>query len=152
MRIGELAKVAGTAVENIRFYEREGLIESSRGGNNYRHYTPAHAERLSFILHCRSLDMTLDEIRALLGLRDSPANDCGEVNRLLDDHIGHVARRIGELLSLQRHLKELRARCNLPRRIDQCAILSGLDSAAQEPARPPRRMCAAPPRPAPSRA
>ena len=37
--------------------------------------------------HCRSLDMTLSEIRALLGLRDNPMQDCGEVNTLLEAHI-----------------------------------------------------------------
>lgn len=138
MRIGELAKVTGTAVETIRFYEREGLIESARTDNNYRRYTPAQAERLSFILHCRNLDMTLDEIRALLHLRDTPSKDCGEVNTLLDEHIGHVSRRIDELRALERHLKELRARCNSPHRVDECAILSGLDDHAPREARQPR--------------
>jgi DNA-binding transcriptional MerR regulator len=49
---------------------------------------------LTFIRHCRSLDMTLDEIRALLRFKDAPAADCGDVNSLLDEHIGHVAHRI----------------------------------------------------------
>ena len=45
--------------------------------------------------------MTLDEIRVLLRFRDSPGEDCGVVNRLLDAHIGHV-----EELSA--------ARCDIP--------------------------------------
>jgi hypothetical protein len=52
---------------------------------------PAHVERLAFVRHCRSLDMTLDEIRSLLRFKDAPQADCGEVNALLDAHIGHVA-------------------------------------------------------------
>jgi DNA-binding transcriptional MerR regulator len=73
MRIGDLAEATGTAVETIRFYEREGLIPAAqRADNNYRMYTAAHAERLAFIRHCRNLDMTLDEIRTLLRLRDAP--------------------------------------------------------------------------------
>ena len=95
MRIGDLAESTGTAVETIRFYEREGLIPAAqRADNNYRVYTAAHAERLAFIRHCRNLDMTLDEIRTLLRLRDAPSQDCGEVNALLDEHIGHVTHRI----------------------------------------------------------
>ncbi len=98
MRIGDLAQSTGTAVETIRFYEREGLIPAARrAGNNYRMYTAAHEERLAFIRHCRNLDMTLDEIRTLLRLRDAPLQDCGEVNALLDEHIGHVTHRIREL-------------------------------------------------------
>ena len=46
--------------------------------------------------------MALDEIRALITLRESPAQDCGEINALLDEHIGHVAHRIRELRALRR--------------------------------------------------
>jgi DNA-binding transcriptional MerR regulator len=59
-------------VETIRYYEREGLLrEPSRSEGNYRLYTDTHIERLQFIRHCRSLDMTLEEIRNLLRFRDS---------------------------------------------------------------------------------
>ena len=98
MRIGNLSEATGTPVETIRFYEREGLIPAAqRSDNNYRMYTAAHAERLAFIRHCRNLDMALDEIRSLLRLRDATPEDCGEVNQLLDEHIGHVASRVREL-------------------------------------------------------
>jgi DNA-binding transcriptional MerR regulator len=49
--------------------------------------------------------MTLDEIRLLLRFKDSPAENCGGVNELLDEHIGHVASRIRELRQLERQLK-----------------------------------------------
>lgn len=131
MRIGSLAEATGTPVETIRFYEREGLIPpTQRSDNNYRVYTAAHADRLAFIRHCRNLDMTLDEIRSLLRLRDAPPKDCGEVNALLDEHIGHVAQRIRELRTLEKELKALRASCSSPHAIDECGILNGLDRAA----------------------
>lgn len=133
MRIGNLSEATGTPVETIRFYEREGLIPAAqRSDNNYRIYTAAHADRLAFIRHCRNLDMALDEVRSLLRLRDSPAQDCGEVNALLDEHIGHVAKRIRELRSLQQDLKALRARCSSPHAIDECGILNQLDTAAAQ--------------------
>ena len=131
MRIGDLAAAAGTPVETIRFYEREGLLpEARRADNNYRVYGAAHAERLAFIRHCRNLDMTLGEVRELLRLREEPARDCAEVNALLDEHIGHVKQRIRELRALEKDLKLLRARCAVPHAIDDCGILSGLDAAA----------------------
>ena len=133
MRIGNLAEATGTPVETIRFYEREGLIPAAlRTDNNYRQYSAAHADRLAFIRHCRNLDMTLDEIRSLLRLRDSPPKDCGEVNALLDDHIGHVAQRIRELRVLEKDLKALRARCSSPHAIDECGILNQLNSVAAQ--------------------
>ena len=145
MRIGDLAEATGTAVETIRFYEREGLLPPARRAqNNYRVYLPLHVERLAFIRQCRNLDMALDEVRALLALRDAPAGDCGEVNALLDAHIGHVAQRMRELRALERDLKLLRARCASPHPIADCGILRQLDGAAAqdsaaEPAASPTR-------------
>lgn len=95
MKIGELAKITETQAETIRFYEREGLLrEPPRTEGNYRLYEAEHLERLAFIRHCRSLDMTLDEIRALLRFQDAPRDNCHAINDVLDEHIEHVARRI----------------------------------------------------------
>ena len=140
MRIGKLAAATGTPVETVRFYEREGLLPTTqRTDNNYRIYTTAHAERLAFIRHCRNLDMALDEIRALLRLRDAPSQDCGEVNALLDEHIEHVTLRIRELRALETELKSLRAKCSKPHAIEECGILNGLDAAATGGGNSPHR-------------
>ncbi|MBU0752280.1 MAG: Cd(II)/Pb(II)-responsive transcriptional regulator [Gammaproteobacteria bacterium] len=127
MKIGELARGTGTSVETIRYYEREGLLPATeRTDGNYRIYGGAHADRLRFIRNCRSLDMTLEEIRVLLRFKDSPADDCGAVNELLDEHIGHVANRIRELRHLERHLKGLRDLCQESRDAGHCGILNEL--------------------------
>ncbi len=112
MKIGELAKAAGTQTETIRYYEKEGLLpNSSRTGSNYRIYDRQHVERLLFIRRCRTLDMTLNEIRSLLRFNDAQEDNCHEVNALLDEHIKHVASRIRELKKLEKQLKELRKHC-----------------------------------------
>ncbi|MCY1271040.1 HTH-type transcriptional regulator ZntR [compost metagenome] len=132
MKIGELAKLTGCPVETIRYYEREGLLpEPARSEGNYRQYDTAHAERLSFIRHCRSLDMTQDEIRILLGLRDRPEADCGTANRLIDEHLHHVEVRIAELQSLRQQLGELRARCAGTGNSEDCGILRELEQPAE---------------------
>ena len=124
MRIGELATSTETPVETIRYYEREGLLTApARSEGNYRIYGAAHQERLSFIRHCRSLDMTLEEIRALLRFRDAPEENCAGVNTLLDEHIGHVERRIGELVALEKQLRRLRAQCRKAETAGKCGIL-----------------------------
>ena len=126
MKIGELAKATGTQAETIRYYEREGLLLApARTDSNYRQYDRSHVARLSFIRHCRSLDMTLEEIHTLLRFKDDPAGNCEAVNGLLDEHIGHVAQRIGELKRLQGELKELRAQCDAAGA--SCGILETLD-------------------------
>lgn len=131
MKIGELAKVTGTQIETIRYYEREGLLASpARTEGNFRIYANVHAERLSFIRHCRSLGMTLDEIRILLRFKDAPTENCGDVNTLLDAHIGHVAARIRELRALEKQLRSLRKRCHEGRDAAHCGILNELSQPA----------------------
>ena len=130
MKIGELAKTAQTQTETIRYYEREGLLpEAARTDANYRIYDESHVQRLAFIRHCRSLDMTLAEIRTLLEFKDAPAGSCADVNALLDEHISHVATRIRELKALEKDLKLLREQCASGGAGD-CGILSGLEKAA----------------------
>jgi len=126
MKIGELALATKTPVETIRYYEREGLLQQApRSESNYRIYGPEHGVRLAFVRHCRSLDMTLDEIRVLLRFKDAPHAPCAEVNTLLDEHIGHVATRIGELRHLERQLKTLRTQCAGVHEAAHCGILNG---------------------------
>ncbi|MES2786647.1 MAG: Cd(II)/Pb(II)-responsive transcriptional regulator [Pseudomonadota bacterium] len=126
MKIGDLAQATGTQAQTIRYYEREGLLaEPARTDSNYRRYDQTHVARLSFIRHCRSLDMTLEEIRALLRFKDDPAANCVAVNELLDEHICHVADRIRELKRLQAELKDLHAQCDAHGA--SCGILGALD-------------------------
>ena len=130
LRIGELAKRTNCQIETIRYYEREGLLHApERTDGNYRLYQDAHVERLRFIRQCRSLDMALDEIRTLLRFCDAPEENCGEVNELLDEHIGHVARRVAELKVMEKRLKQLRRQCIQARAAKDCGILNELAQA-----------------------
>ncbi len=137
MKIGELASTTGTPVETIRYYEREGLLPAPvRTDANYRVYETHHAQRLQFVRHCRSLDMTLHEIRALLAFQDAPEDNCADVNALLDAHIGHVAQRVRELRQLEKQLKALRAQCQGVQDAAHCGILQSLSEGATTPSAP----------------
>lgn len=132
MKIGELALSTQTAVETIRYYEREGLLQQApRTQGNYRVYGPEHLERLSFVRHCRSLDMTLNEIRVLLRVQAAPQIGCSEVNALIDEHIQHVGLRIRELKRLESQLKTLREQCGREVLAANCGILNELANAGR---------------------
>lgn len=84
MKIGELASAAGCDVQTVRYYERSGLLaKPGRTASNYRSYASSQVERLKFIRQCRSLDMTLDEVRVLLRFLEAPEETCGEVHRVI---------------------------------------------------------------------
>ncbi len=132
MKIGELSAATGTPIETIRYYERDGLLPPpARSEGNFRIYDENHLSRLTFVRHCRALDMNLDEIRTLLKFRDGAESDCGEVNTLLDAHIGHVQERISELRVLGKDLRALRELCKEVQDPGQCGILNGLSDAAK---------------------
>lgn len=141
MRIGELAKLAGCPVETIRYYERVGLLaRPARRANNYREYSAAHVGRLRFIVNCRTLDMSLDEVRVLLRVADQPAGSCAEVNATVEKHLAHVRRELTELHRLQRQLRELQRCCVEPGQADACGILDGLRAASRPRRRPKGRL------------
>lgn len=109
MKIGQLAEALGCTVETIRFYEQQGMLPPvERGENNFRYYHVEHLERLSFIRYCRSLDMSLDEIKLLLNLEQTSVSPTTEVNALLDKHIKDIAKRIHELDHLRMRLIKLK--------------------------------------------
>ncbi|MBB5016822.1 Cd(II)/Pb(II)-responsive transcriptional regulator [Chitinivorax tropicus] len=128
MKIGELAKLADCTVETIRYYEKEGLLPPSRRTDgNYRDFDASLVERLRLIRNCRLLDMTQEEIRAILNYRDHPNDNCQEVNALIDHHIGHVTARIQELQHLQEQLITLRQQCQRNQATRECGIIKGLE-------------------------
>ena len=133
LKTGELAALVGCQVETIMYYEREGLLPApARSAANYRLYGAEHVDRLTFIRHCRSLDMSLSDVRRLLHFKDAPDDNCGEVNILLDTHIQQIAERMHELGKLQEQMLELRSHCNQDRAAKDCGILHGLARSSGE--------------------
>lgn len=126
LRIGDFAKHTASNVETVRYYEREGLLpERTRTSGNYRLYGELHVERLMFIKRCRTLDMTLSEIRSLLSIRDDPQQHCYTVKLLLDKHILDTVKRIQELQAMQLQLESLRALSNSSQSAKGCRSVSG---------------------------
>ena len=67
MGIKEAEQATGISRQNIRFYEKEGLLHPARNKNNsYREYTVEDILRLKQIRLLRKLGMPLEEIRHLL--------------------------------------------------------------------------------------
>jgi DNA-binding transcriptional MerR regulator len=128
--IGQAATLSGVTPANIRFYEKSGLLQAGeRGANSYRRYDDRDVHQLRFIRLCRAMDMSLDEVRTLLGLDLARKADCEAANTALEEHIGHVNERLRELRALQRDLVELRARCDGSG--PKCRIIEALHERAE---------------------
>ena len=127
MKIGELAKLTGCSVPSIRFYEKENLLSApQRSEGNYRLYDHENLEQLTFIKHCRRLDIPLVEIKQLLDLKQSPEIQCENVNHLIDEHIKQINLRINGLKKLKDALTKLRSKCRTNQTIENFGILQDL--------------------------
>lgn len=128
-RIGEAARRCGVSAANIRYYESQGLLPAPvRSEGDYRLYSEADVHRLRFIRLCRAMDMSLDEVRTLLGLDLRDKADCATARAALDAHLGHVRERLNELKALEKDLMALRGRCDGSD--DHCHIIEALHAQA----------------------
>jgi MerR family redox-sensitive transcriptional activator SoxR len=66
LTIGDLAARSGVATSALRYYERLGLIRSTRTGGNQRRYERAELRRVAFIRVAAQVGVPLDEIREAL--------------------------------------------------------------------------------------
>ena len=66
LTIGEAAARAGLATSALRYYEREGLIHSTRTGGNQRRYDRDVLRRIAFVRVAQRVGVSLEEIREAL--------------------------------------------------------------------------------------
>jgi Cu(I)-responsive transcriptional regulator len=132
LTIGRLAKAAGTKVETVRWYEKEGLIDApARTVSNYRSYTLRHLSRLTFIRRARDLGFSLEQVRALLNLASDPGRDCGSVDELATGHLAAIDRKIADLAALRRELATLLTSCR-GGTVSECRILEAFGPGSTE--------------------
>ena len=65
MNINEVEAVTGLTRANIRYYEKEGLIEVERLDNKYRNYSSENIRELRKIVLLRRLGFSVDAIRKM---------------------------------------------------------------------------------------
>lgn len=108
VKIGELAKQAGTTTKTIRFYEDEGLLPPpARTPGGYRDYSTETVDRLRFIQRGQATGLSLREVRKVLTIRDGGNPPCAHVRNLLHERLNQVRGQIAELVALEGHLATL---------------------------------------------
>lgn len=143
MQIGELARRTGTSTKTIRFYEGIGLLpEPERAPNAYRIYDESAVERLLFIRDAKATGLSLDEISAVLDLRERGEATCGHVMGLLQRHLTELDERIEALQKTRETLRAITRRagrldpadCRDPHRCQTIAPVARSQRRSQLPA------------------
>jgi DNA-binding transcriptional MerR regulator len=144
LRIGDVAKLAGTTPRTIRYYEEIGLLPDApaRPSGQHRLYTQEEVERLREVMRLKHLlGVTLEELKTLLTAEEARAEvraqlrrddvDAGRRQELLGEALGHIERqlelvrhRASELVKLEQELRDTRKRVR--RKLRQASVeLSG---------------------------
>ncbi len=105
LSVGEVAARSGLAVSAIHFYEKQGLIRSTRTGGNQRRYAREVLRRVAVIKAAQRLGIPLAAIRdALAALPRGRTPTAGDWRRLsgvwraaLDERIEQLTRLRGSL-------------------------------------------------------
>lgn len=90
MNINEVEIVTGLTRANIRYYEKEGLIEVERLDNRYRNYSTENIKALRKIILLRRLGLSVDTIRKI-------KNGETDMTYVLRERIDHINSNIDEL-------------------------------------------------------
>ncbi|WP_460401038.1 MerR family transcriptional regulator [Actinophytocola sediminis] len=105
MRIGELAKRAGTTTRALRFYEAQGLLPAGRSANGYRDYGDEHLRLVREIQTLRTVGLSLADTRPFvecLRAGHDTGDSCG-------DSIEVYRRKLAEVDACLAHLGAARA-------------------------------------------
>ena len=112
MKISQLANKTGLNASTIRYYEKEGLIQSKRYDNNYREYNNDDVDTLKFISKCKLSGFTLKESSVLLTIKDNKSDHvCEEAKSLTQSKIVDISEKIQTLQSMLSALTQLEALC-----------------------------------------
>ena len=128
LTIGKVARGAGLAIDTVRYYEREGLLQKpARTSSGYRQYSADAVTRLRFIRQAKELGFSLYEIKELLSLRVTPGKSCADVRAHAEHKIADVDRRIASLKRVRGALMKLTSACSGKGPVSQCPILEALE-------------------------
>jgi MerR family transcriptional regulator, repressor of the yfmOP operon len=107
LRIGEVAKLAGTTPRTIRYYEEIGLLPAATGRQPgaHRTYAESDAERLTELLRLKDLlGLSLDELKELVEAEGARAElrrewrggveDPVRRRQILDESLSYIARQL----------------------------------------------------------
>jgi MerR family mercuric resistance operon transcriptional regulator len=129
LRTGQVAKQTGVNVETLRYYERQGLIDTPpRTASGYRDYPAETVSRIRFIRRAKALGFTLQEIGDLLSLRVSPTASSAEIKTRAEAKITDIEDKIRTLTRMKETLTSITTACDGCAPLSACPILDALEA------------------------
>ena len=111
--IAELADEFDVTARAIRFYEDMGLLEPARAGAR-RVYSQRDRTRLKLTLRGKRLGLALSEIKQLVDMYDSPADNAAQLNAflgVLGEHRRQLEQQLEDIRITLEEIGQHEARC-----------------------------------------
>lgn len=125
LKIGKVSKQTNISVGALRYYESLGLLESERGDNGYRYYSPTAIQQILFIKKAQALGFSLDDISTILNIHRQGKIPCQLVQSLLQEKIDQLEVKIQQMRVFQSELEHYRDRwaAEPPHEGDICPLI-----------------------------
>src|SRR5688572_29001550 len=83
LKIGDFARLAGTNLRTLRYYEEIGLlVPAARSQGGFRYYRGTDLNRLNMVRDLQELGLHLDRIRELMSTREELGSRAGFLKRV----------------------------------------------------------------------
>jgi DNA-binding transcriptional MerR regulator len=106
VRIGEVARKSGVSVRSLRYYEEQGLLESTRTASGQREYDADALARVALIQQMFSAGLTSKGLRSVIPAVQ--AGNCGgDLIAELGEYRQHIRDRIDQLEAASRELDRM---------------------------------------------
>jgi DNA-binding transcriptional MerR regulator len=109
MRIGDLARKAGTTMRTIRYYEQLGLIRPvGRTKGGFRLYEEGELRKFQLIKSLQLLDIPLAQVKTLFDQRRpgrTAAEITPQIRQILEGQLIEMEQRIAQYRTLQESLR-----------------------------------------------
>jgi DNA-binding transcriptional MerR regulator len=111
--IAELAEEFDVTPRAIRFYEDMGLLEPARAGRQ-RVYSQRDRTRLKLTLRGKRLGLSLQEVKQLVDMYESPADNAAQLNaflQVLGEHRRQLEQQMQDVEITLAEIGQHEARC-----------------------------------------
>src|SRR5690348_2320022 len=98
----EVSRLTGVSTDSLRHYERLGLLaRAPRTAAGYRRHPPATVGRVQLIQRALAVGFSLRELAEVLTACAADRAPCRRVQRLVEERLAALERRIAELTALR---------------------------------------------------
>ena len=112
LRIGQVAALAGVAVDTVRYYERVGIIPAARRRRSgYRVFDETTAARILLVKELQELGLRLDEIGAMFAGISAGRASCASESTRIEAALHRTEEKIAALTVVRDRLRQALGRC-----------------------------------------